>query len=199
MNRLNDTDLREALRRREARRPETEVPEDFCANVMHAIEQRPRRTRRVVLMALAAAASVALLVVMTHRSADAVSQPDSPTSQPSPAVTSHVTSVHSPCTNGTQPVYKKYTGCVRTVHRPCTKSKTPQTAATTPADSLDYYIAKLERGLEQVRESCYEAHIERLIRADAQLQKIVSTLMIKELMADTVSTASRLTTEYIEP
>ena len=76
MNKPNDTDLREALRRREARRPRVEVPDDFLSNVMQKTEaqQHPqrqdasgnRRPWRIALAALAAAASVALVVMLTR-------------------------------------------------------------------------------------------------------------------------------------
>ena len=75
MKTYNDTDLREALRRREAKRPQTEVPDDFLSNVMQKTEaqQHPRRQDasgnrrpwRIALAALAAAASVALVVMLT--------------------------------------------------------------------------------------------------------------------------------------
>jgi len=75
MKKYNDTDLREALRRREAKRPQTEVPDDFLSNVMQKTEaqQHPRRQDasgnrrpwRIALAALAAAASVALVVMLT--------------------------------------------------------------------------------------------------------------------------------------
>ena len=75
MNEWNDSELREALRRREARRPRTEVTEDFVNDVMREIEARehPRRQEasvnrhpwRIALAALAAAASIVLVVVWT--------------------------------------------------------------------------------------------------------------------------------------
>ena len=34
MNKLTDNDIREALKRREARRTKPEVPADFCADIM---------------------------------------------------------------------------------------------------------------------------------------------------------------------
>ena len=44
MNRLEDSDLREALRRREARRMKPEVPADFMDNVMKEIGDRRQET-----------------------------------------------------------------------------------------------------------------------------------------------------------
>ena len=65
MNKLTDKDLREALRRREARRVKTEVPADFCDNVMQEIDGKPaRRPRYAYIAALAAAACIAIAVLM---------------------------------------------------------------------------------------------------------------------------------------
>lgn len=60
MNRLEDSDLREALRRRETRRQKPEVPADFMDSVMQQIETKPTVGRRWRWMA--AAASLLLLI-----------------------------------------------------------------------------------------------------------------------------------------
>ena len=60
MNRLEDSDLREALRRREARRTKPEVPADFMDSVMQQIEKQPAASRR--WRWIAAAASLLLLI-----------------------------------------------------------------------------------------------------------------------------------------
>ena len=59
MNEQNDKNLREALRRREAKRPKRQVPVDFCDKVMAEVQPRRRRWPR-----LAAVASVAAAVVV---------------------------------------------------------------------------------------------------------------------------------------
>ncbi len=59
MNEQNDKNLREALRRREAKRPKRQVPADFCDKVMAEVQPRRRRWPR-----LAAVASVAVAVVV---------------------------------------------------------------------------------------------------------------------------------------
>lgn len=60
MNRLEDSDLREALRRRETRRQKPEVPADFMDSVMQQIETKPAVSRR--WRWIAAAASLLLLI-----------------------------------------------------------------------------------------------------------------------------------------
>ena len=65
MNELKDKDLREALCRREARRTKTEVPADFCDNIMREIAPKPvRRVRYAYIAALATAACIAIAVLM---------------------------------------------------------------------------------------------------------------------------------------
>lgn len=59
MDEQNDKNLREALRRREAKRPKLQVPADFCDKVMAEVQPRRRRWPR-----LAAVASVAAAVVV---------------------------------------------------------------------------------------------------------------------------------------
>ncbi|MBQ9186405.1 MAG: hypothetical protein IJ144_01110 [Prevotella sp.] len=53
--------------------------------------------------------------------------------------------------------------------------------AATAADSLQYYIARLEHELEQVTDSNYTAKAEQIIRADARLQRLVQRIMIGEI------------------
>lgn len=60
-----------------------------------------------------------------------------------------------------------------------------QKANTT--DSLQYYIARLEKELENVNESTYTAKAEEVLRADARLQKLVQRIMMGELTKDDVS------------
>lgn len=60
MNELKDQDLREALRRREARRAKPEVPVDFCDSIMEEIA--PKKSSRAVWRWMAVAASILLLI-----------------------------------------------------------------------------------------------------------------------------------------
>ena len=72
MSELKDKDLREALRRREARRTKTEVPADFCDNVMQEIAPKPaRKPRYAYIAALAAAACIILAGALTDSLIDA--------------------------------------------------------------------------------------------------------------------------------
>ena len=55
-----------------------------------------------------------------------------------------------------------------------------RTAANT-TDSLQFYIARLEKELENVNESTYTTKAEEVLRADARLQKLVQRIMVGEL------------------
>lgn len=52
------------------------------------------------------------------------------------------------------------------------------------ADSLDYYIAKIERELAQVDESLYIERMQKLIHADERLQRIVNNYLFHQLDKD---------------
>ena len=66
--------------------------------------------------------------------------------------------------------------------KPQKRVKRQTTASNT--DSLQYYIARLEKELENVNESTYAAKAEEVLRADARLQKLVQRIMIGELTQD---------------
>jgi len=51
-------------------------------------------------------------------------------------------------------------------------------------DSLDYYIAKIERELTQVDESLYIDRMQKLIHADERLQRIVNNYLLHQLDKD---------------
>ena len=59
------------------------------------------------------------------------------------------------------------------------ENKTSTTAATT--DSLDYYIDKIERELAQVDESLYIERMNKVIRADERLQRMVNSYILHTL------------------
>ena len=50
-----------------------------------------------------------------------------------------------------------------------------------PADSLDYYINKIERELAEVDESLYIERMQRVIQADERLQRLVNTYIVRAL------------------
>ena len=50
-----------------------------------------------------------------------------------------------------------------------------------PNDSLDYYIDKIERELAQVDESLYIERMNKVIRADERLQRMVNSYILHTL------------------
>ena len=72
-----------------------------------------------------------------------------------------------------------------------------QTAADT-TDSLQYYIARLEKELENVNESTYTAKAEEVLRADARLQKLVQRIMVGELSKDNMPSEALNTNKTTE-
>lgn len=61
-NRLSDTDLREALRRKEDARPPDDVPDDFVDSVLAKIDAKPAPKAIKIWRWVAAAAGIALIV-----------------------------------------------------------------------------------------------------------------------------------------
>ncbi|MBQ3753768.1 MAG: hypothetical protein II864_09525 [Prevotella sp.] len=75
----NDKDLREALRRREARRQEPQPSADFCDSVMQRIgqqNQQPKRRHLWLYPAFGAAAAIAVLLYIGIKPID--QQPETP-------------------------------------------------------------------------------------------------------------------------
>ena len=104
MNKLNDKDLREALRRHEAKRLKPQVSEDFCDKVMQALTEtdnvsteQPKR-RMWLYPAIGIAAAIALLfslsVALSHQDGEEpsiVAQTDSTRVTPQTPNTQHPT------------------------------------------------------------------------------------------------------------
>ena len=67
-----------------------------------------------------------------------------------------------------------------TVRRSRQRVTVPKAASpsVSTADSLQYYIARLERELEQVSDSDYSSKAEEIIRADARMQRLVQRIMM---------------------
>lgn len=55
-------------------------------------------------------------------------------------------------------------------------------ATMTPIDSLTDIIAHIESSMQGVRDSCYIANVEKLIRVDDRLQRLVNDLILEGMM-----------------
>ena len=201
MNKLNDTDLREALRRREAKRPQAEVPDGFLDRVMQEVgtidrmmqDAEPegqnaqhrtlRRTRRIVLTALAAAASIALVVLLTWPRQTGqdfagrkvrVSSEESPTFLP---VKSEAPVAHTTQSEKAAPTRVRLEANELRSSKPSKRKleavEVRSASGTRPGIGEDDLIAQLERDLADVRDSCYLAQVERLIADNPDLQQLM--------------------------
>ena len=105
MNKLNDKDLREALRRHEAKRLKPQVSEDFCDKVMQALtetdtvsSEQPKCRRMWLYPAIGIAAAIALFfslsIALNHQDGEEpslVAQTDSTRVTPQTPNTQHPT------------------------------------------------------------------------------------------------------------
>ena len=80
------------------------------------------------------------------------------------------------------------------------KNRVRQPATAKAQDSLEYYIARLEKELDEVTDSInYTTKAEQIIRADARLQKLIQRIMIGELTKDDQYTESMNMTKEEQP
>lgn len=78
------------------------------------------------------------------------------------------------------------------------KVKAVKRRQTSVTDSLNYYIARLEKELANVNESTYTTKADEVLRADARLQKLVQRIMIGELTKDNVPAEALNTNQTME-
>ena len=60
------------------------------------------------------------------------------------------------------------------------ETPTPDTPVAT-TDSLDFYLARLEKSLDEVSDSLYQERAEQIIRADARLQRLVRRIYMDDI------------------
>ena len=183
MNELTDNDIREALRRREARRVKPEVPADFCDNVMQEIGGTEKRhTKRVWSWRWTAVAACLIIIIgigVQHQSFNQSCPNDKLT-------TVDYQTDHGRLSNRPRSINK-----LTTVDHPIDHGRlnnSPRSIDQSSAtDSLDYYINKIERELASVDDSLYIERIHRVMHADERLQRIVNSYIVNELHRDAKS------------
>ena len=183
MNELTDNDIREALRRREARRVKPEVPADFCDNVMQEIGGTEKRhTKRVWSWRWTAVAACLIIIIgigVQHQSFNQSCPNDKLT-------TVDYQTDHGRLSNRPRSINK-----LTTVNHPIDHGRlnnSPRSIDQSSAtDSLDYYINKIERELASVDDSLYIERIHRVMHADERLQRIVNSYIVNELHRDAKS------------
>jgi hypothetical protein len=135
MNKLKDTDLREALRRKYANTPQ--LPNDFMDSVMKRMEAEPKPARKVRLWRWVAAAACLLLMIGIGAgyefrricNSTAVNSEfeirNSSLSNCKFDRTAKETPVQQACTDSTKALYAQYKGSVLPVQKARTERKTP--------------------------------------------------------------------------
>lgn len=167
---------------------ESWLTEDETADYDRIVSQRSTKLR---ILRWAIAAVIALLMV----GGAVILWPQQP-SEPQVVITTNSTPTSKSNDVKEQPLLLQ-----KEVQQPAskkvkTRSVKRRQASTT--DSLQYYIARLEKELENVNESTYTAKAEEVLRADARLQKLVQRIMMGELTKDNMPAEALNTNKTME-
>ena len=179
MNKYKDSDLREALRRREAKRPKAEVPGDFCDRVMQKIEKREMKKRRAWLYPSITAAACALLLLTIHFGRIPSERQD----VTQPTISEKIHSKDMKTTPAVVAIQDEYREDVLTKKNSVIR-KMSERNKTTSTDSMIKQIAWIESELERVGDSVYMDRLTKTIIYDPELSKIVNDFFI--LTSDTL-------------
>ena len=194
-----DQGLRQALQRRNEAAERMTLPEDFTDRLMEQIEPTPNpspregRTKTLRWMATAACLLIIIGVGMAllPKEEPAKTQPivvkktEKPLPQPLPREGSSESLPYGEKfggeSHGENP--KKTVAKAKAVSQRPTQTTATHNTSTTVAttDSLDYYIDKIERELAQVDESLYIERMNKVIRADERLQRMVNSYILHTL------------------
>jgi len=188
-----DQGLRQALQRRNESAERMTLPEDFTDRLMQRLEEptptlpKGGRKKRLLywgrLVGASIAASVVLLLTfhfINNKEVTKVEQPivvkktESQRSEPKAIKKEPIQMAKEE-----KAVVAKTTMINKRSKASVSESKTSITVAAT--DSLDYYIDKIERELAQVDESLYIERMNKVIRADERLQRIVNSYILHTL------------------
>ena len=187
-----DRGLRQALQRRNEAAERMTLSEDFTDRLMERLEKptpalpKGGRTKSLPYWGRLVAAAACLLIII---GVGLTLQPKEEPANTQPVVVKKTESQRSePKTIEKEPVQMakeekavvaKTTMVNKRPKASVSESKTSTTAATT--DSLDYYIDKIERELAQVDESLYIERMNKVIRADERLQRMVNSYILHTL------------------
>lgn len=187
-----DQGLRQALQRRNEAAERMVLSEDFTDRLMQQIGKptpalpKGGRTKSLPYWGRLVAAAACLLIIigvglkLLPKEEPAKNQPivvkktESQRSEPKTIEKEPVQMVKEE-----KAVVAKTTMVNKRPKASVSESKTSTTAATT--DSLDYYIDKIERELAQVDESLYIERMNKVIRADERLQRMVNSYILHTL------------------
>ena len=121
MNKLKDTDLREALRRKYANTPQ--LPDDFMDSVMKRMEAEPKPAKKVRLWRWAAAAACLLLMIGIGWTMMPMEEQEK--TEPLTAQQIKETPVQQACTDSTKGLYSQNKGSVLSEQQAHTEKKAP--------------------------------------------------------------------------
>ena len=189
-----DRGLRQALQRRNEAAERMTLPEDFTDRLMKQIGKptpalpKGGRTKSLLywgkLVGAAIAASVVLLLSFHYLYKHEVTKVEQP------VVVKHTLQHNSTVKTmekEPEPMIaqeKNSADKVKVVSQHSITTAPPQTTQRTndqTTDSLDYYIDKIERELAQVDESLYIERMNKVIRADERLQRMVNSYILHTL------------------
>ena len=165
-----------------------QLPADFTERVMKRIEEQPsvfqskrRRVWQYPIIAAVAASVLLLLTLHRNNNVDPQQVQSLVTQQIEQKDSSLKAEIKEPKIMIAQE--KAVTDKARAAIQRRTATVIAHKVSTTiPAtDSLDYYIDKIERELAQVDESLYIERMNKVIRADERLQRMVNSYILHTL------------------
>ena len=187
-----DRGLRQALQRRNEAAERMTLSEDFTDRLMERLEKptptlpKGGRIKSLPYWGRLVATAACLLIII---GVGMTLQPKEEPANPQPVVVKKTEKKGSEpkaiekepiqITKEEKAVVAKTTMVNKRAKVSVSESKTSTTAATT--DSLDYYIDKIERELAQVDESLYIERMNKVIRADERLQRMVNSYILHTL------------------
>ena len=188
-----DQGLRQALQRRNEAAERMTLPEDFTDRLMKRLEKptpalpKGARTKSFPywgrLVGASIAASVVLLLTFHYINNKEVKKVEQPVvvkkTEPQRSEPKTIEKEPVQMAKEEKAVVARTTMVNKRPKASVSESKTSTTAATT--DSLDYYIDKIERELAQVDESLYIERMNKVIRADERLQRMVNSYILHTL------------------
>lgn len=186
MTTYKDTDLREALRRKYADTPQ--MPADLSERLIKRIETTREMPRRrywpYITAAIAAAASILLLIVLNLGQGQTGQKPmmaEKPTAPADSVRQMRHIALTSACSVCNDTVAAQTTPAKpQTSHTKATGTERSKADSASAAEELAKCIARLEAEMANIDDSVSAAHLEKLIAADARLQQMVYRIIGKQ-------------------
>ena len=193
----------------QGQQPDVSNPDEWTDSIMDSLPDLPteqpkpaRRVRLYVASAITVAASLLLLLTLHRNDVDPQQVQSLVTQQIEQKDSSLKAEIKEPKIMIAQekPVTDKARSAIQRRTATVIAHKVSTTIPAT--DSLDYYIDKIERELAQVDESLYIERMNKVIRADERLQRIVNSYILhtldKEGRPQTADNMDNVKTEEVE-